>query len=155
MNMMSFVAGLATGVLLAQSMASRREAAPARQAARRTAVTDTFRTSGPERDYPTHSPPRSDDELRERICARLQRTIANPEEIRVDVHDGSVTLRGRVQARDTILLMAELENTTGVNAVHNELEIQGSLEEVTSPVKRRKPAGRKGDRADARSSGMP
>lgn len=155
MNMMSFVAGLAAGVLLAQSMASRRAAAPAGQPARRTAVADTFRTTGPERDYPTHSPPHSDDELRDRICSRLQRTITNPEAIRVDVHDGSVTLRGRVQARDTILLMAELENTTGVNSVRNELEIEGSLEEVTTPAARRKPAGRRGSRADARSSGTP
>jgi osmotically-inducible protein OsmY len=152
MKMMSFLAGMATGVLLAQSMVGRRDARPAGQAPRRSAGADNFRSSGPERDYPTHSPPRGDDELRERICSRLQRTIENPEAIRVDVQGGCVTLRGQVQARDTILLMAELENTTGVSSVRNELEIQGSLEEVTTPVSRRKPPGRKGGRTDARQS---
>ena len=151
MKMMSFLAGMATGILLAQSMAGRREARPAGQEPRRSAGADTFRSSGPERDYPTHSPPRGDDELRDRICSRLQRTIANPDAIRVEVRDGCVTLRGQVQARDTILLMAELENTTGVASVRNELEILGSLEEVTSPPKRGRSSARAGERAGSQA----
>ena len=118
MKLFSFLAGAAAGYLLKQWMDERYEAG------RNTTAT---LPGGAERDYPTHSPPRSDAELRERICSKFERTIGHPEAIRVEVRDGCVTLRGQVHARDSMLLMAEVENIPGVKSVQNELQIQGSL----------------------------
>jgi hypothetical protein len=96
MKLLSFLAGVATGVLLTRSMASGGSTlAPARgRSLRADPSTD-------DRDDATLAPPRTDAELRDRIRARIARTIANPEAIQVDVADGCVTLRGQVQARDS------------------------------------------------------
>lgn len=143
MKMITFLAGVATGLLLARSGTG--DALASRRSPRSTARTDSPRPAagtgvagragaGCEPDYPTHSPPRSDDELRERIRARVARTIHHPETIQVEVDHGCVILRGQVQARDAILLVAEVETTIGVTSVRNELEIQGALDEVAPPM---------------------
>ncbi|MBL0420597.1 BON domain-containing protein [Ramlibacter sp. AW1] len=161
MRLISFLAGVGAGLLMAPYV-SRASGTDRAQGLRRVANTGRSSASAgtsssldgraTERDYPTHSPPRSDDELRERICSRLGRTIHDPEAIEVDVRDGSVTLRGRVQARDTILLMAEIENTAGVKSVRNEMEILGSLEDVAPSMTRHRPAARAGEPATPRLS---
>jgi len=160
MKIMSFVAGVATGVLLNQYMT--RSSGPARGPAmrpaaqgdnlRRAAAGSARGLSGPERDYPTHAPPQNDEQLRDRIRAQVARTIANPQAIEVEVSGGCVTLRGQVQARDSLLLMAEVENTAGVTSVQNQLDIQGSLDEIAPPMTRDKPAVREGERATSRMS---
>jgi hypothetical protein len=152
---MSFLAGVATGVLLAQRM-GRAGPMAAAQPLRRSAGLDRFASggaagfgSGPERDYPTHARPRTDDELRERICAQLARTVHDADAIQVQVSDGSVTLRGRVQARDVILVMAEVENTAGLGNVRNEMRVEGSLDDVAPPMTGDTPAVRAGEPASS------
>jgi osmotically-inducible protein OsmY len=147
MKLLSFLAGVATGVLLTRSMASGGSTlAPARgRSLRADPSTD-------DRDDATLAPPRTDAELRDRIRARIARTIANPETIQVDVADGCVTLRGQVQARDSILLMAEVEIAAGVKSVKNELDIPGSLDDVAPPMTRDKPAVRAAERATSHMS---
>ncbi|HYF44083.1 MAG TPA: hypothetical protein VEA35_16780, partial [Ramlibacter sp.] len=82
MRLMTFLAGVGVGVLLSRS---RSAAAPAQRTGNPAELTD-FRpgagatgsggtTTGGERDFPTHAPPRTDAELRDRIRAQLDRTI--------------------------------------------------------------------------------
>ncbi len=119
MRLLSFLAGLAAGLLLAP--AARRPATDRRMPA--PAMTG-------ERDFPTHARPRNDAEITERIRSQLQRTIQSPQAVEVDVREGCVTLRGRVQARDVRLLLAEVDATAGVTEVRNELRIEGELPQV-------------------------
>jgi osmotically-inducible protein OsmY len=142
MKLISFLAGVATGVLLTRSMA-----APAVTAA----VAGRPAPTG-DREDATLTRPRSDEELRERICSRFGRTIGNPDAIQVEVSGGAVTLRGQVQARDSILLMTEVENTLGVTAVQNLLDIQGSLEGVAPAFMHDAPAVRAAEQATSRMS---
>jgi osmotically-inducible protein OsmY len=146
MKLMSFLAGVATGVLLAKSLAPSVATAPSR--ARGMPPDD--RTG--EREESTLAPPRTDEQLRERIRARIGRTIANPQAIQVEVTDGCVTLRGQVQARDSVLLMTEVEIAAGVKSVTNELDIQGSLDEIAPPMTRDKPAVRAAEQATSHMS---
>lgn len=95
---------------------------------------------------------RTDDEVRDRITSRMQRTLRNPGAIRVEVKDGCVTLRGQVQARDVMLFIAEVESTAGVTALRNELEVQGSLDEIAPPMTRDRLAVRAGEAATSRVS---
>lgn len=145
MKLISFLAGVATGMLLARSMAP--PAAPAATAA----VAAPPASTG-DRVDPTLAPPRSDDELRQRICSRFARTIGNPDAIQVEVSGGAVTLRGQVQARDSILLMTEVETTLGVTSVQNLLDIQGSLAEVAPAFMHETPAVRAAEQATSRTS---
>ncbi|MDB5914329.1 MAG: hypothetical protein JWP22_3004 [Ramlibacter sp.] len=163
MKLISFLAGVATGVLLTQSMARARgglaTAGPSRSSAspgsskveRRSGAAFDLATGG-ERDYPTHAPPKTAEELRERIRGRVDRTIANPDAIQIEVTGSRVTLRGQVRARDVVLLMAEVESTAGVESVQNELEIQGSLKEVAPAMTVDSPAVREGERKSSHMS---
>lgn len=154
MKSMTFLAGVATGMLAhhylnrrAFAGTSRRTTPAAHAGGLRPAV-----ATGSEPDWPTHAPPRNDDELRERICAQLARTIAGADAIQVEVVDGCVTLRGQVQARDAVLLMAEVENMSGVRSVRNEADIQGSPGDVAPAMTRDAPAVRAGERASSHMS---
>lgn len=158
MRLLYFLAGLAAGVMLAQDKAQAQ--AMGRRMGQRagTGDTDDLRTAagaggaggpstGGERGYPTHAQPQSDGELRDRIRARMARTIGNPEAIQVEVSGGCVTLRGQVQARDLTLLMTEVENTAGVQEVRNQLEVRDA------PVAGgQQPSGRVGEEATSRMS---
>jgi hypothetical protein len=146
---LSFLAGLATGLLLNRWMSTGSAAVRQPPAGRDIGTGDTTASDD---FYPMRSKARSDDEVRERIQSQLGRTIANPEAVQVDVREGCVTLSGRVQAADSVLLMAEVESTTGVTEVRNQLEIEGSLDEVAPPMTRDRPSIRAGERASSRMS---
>jgi hypothetical protein len=146
MKLMSFLAGVATGVLLTKSMAPGVATAPSRARGGR-----ADEPAG-EREESTLAPPPTDEQLRDRIRARIGRTIANPEAIEVDVTDGCVTLRGQVQASDSVLLMTEVEIAAGVKSVKNELDIQGSLDEIAPPMTRDRPAVRAAEQATSHMS---
>lgn len=120
MRLLTFLAGLAAGVLLARRGPSAPSCAAGVEPAGRVGA-----TTG-ERDFPTHAQPRTDAQITERIRSQLQRTVQEPQAIEVQVRDGCVILRGRVQARDVRLLLAEVEGTGGVAEVRNELRIQGA-----------------------------
>jgi hypothetical protein len=130
MRLLTFLAGMAAGVLLARRGMPAPSADPASAASRPAAV------PAGDRDFPTHAQPRTDAQITERIRSQLQRTVQQPQAIEVQVRDGCVTLRGRVQARDVRLLLAEVESTGGVAEVRNELQIQGTLAEPAPVVPR-------------------
>jgi hypothetical protein len=149
MKMMSFLAGVATGVLLNQYL-GRGATTSRQQGARLTG--DSERNTASDENYPMRLMPRTDEQIRERIQSQVGRTIGNPEAVQVEVSGGNVTLRGKVQARDSILLMTEVESTTGVTSVQNLLDIEGSLDEVAPPMTRDKPAVRAAERATSHMS---
>ena len=144
MKMLSFVAGIATGFLLNEYLAQ------GHAARGQGAATDAAGDMGGDADRPVNWLRRTDPQVRERIVSQLGRTIRNPEAVQVDVNGGCVTLRGSVQARDAVLLMTEVENTAGVNSVRNELNVEGSMDEVAPPMMGEAPAVR----ADERATGL-
>lgn len=127
MKLFSFLAGVATGVCLSRLGAP---GTPSRNGQADTPTDQGFANARGERDDGAHLPPRSDAGIRDRIRSQMARTLGNSEAIQVEVSGGCVTLRGQVQARDAILLLAEVQSTAGVKDVRNHLELQGSLEEV-------------------------
>jgi len=140
MRLLTFLAGVGAGFLLGRSRASR--VAPMQNQA--------MPAPRGERDWPTHAPLRTDAALRDRIRAQLDRTIREPEAILVDVQDGRVILRGQVQARDSVLLMAEVENAAGVKSIDNQLQLLGSLDEIAPP--QGQPAVREAERETSQLS---
>lgn len=125
MKLMSFLAGVGAGILLNRGLGSR----PSPRAGTAGPVAGTTDAEG-RRGV---APPGNDQELRERIRARLARTIPNADAVQVEVKEGHVTLRGEVQARSSVLLMAEIEITSGVKSIDNQLKLLGSLEEIAPP----------------------
>ncbi|AEG93809.1 BON domain-containing protein [Ramlibacter tataouinensis] len=148
MKMMSFLAGAVFGALLNQYLGSRASQAPRGAGVGARGTDELMSRDLP--DWPTHAPPKTDDELRERIRSRVDRTLHNPQALQVEVSGGRVTLRGEVQARDVILLMAELESTTGVTSVDNQAQIQGSPDEIAPP--QGQPAVRAAERVSSHMS---
>ncbi|MGA8277433.1 MAG: BON domain-containing protein [Rhodanobacteraceae bacterium] len=65
----------------------------------------------------------SDDQLNERIRARLGHLIAHPHAVHTSVADGRVTLRGTVQPEDLNKLMSALWLMRGVRDIDSRLEI--------------------------------
>jgi osmotically-inducible protein OsmY len=129
-KLFSFLAGVATGILLSRSASSGRPPAGQVSNGAQNSAHDGLASARGEREWEAHVPPRTDAEIRERIRSQMARTLSQPEAIQVEVSGGCVTLRGQVQARDSILLLAEVQSTAGVTDVRNELELQGSLEDV-------------------------
>jgi hypothetical protein len=146
MKILSFLAGMAAGLMLQRSLS-----APA-AGAHQPDGADGVRDATAERDVPIHARQRTDAQVQERIRSQLDRTIAGAEGIQVEVQGGCVTLRGQVQARDVVLLMAEVENTAGVTEVRNLLDVQGSLDEVAPPMTRDRPEVREAERATSHMS---
>ncbi|HYF40812.1 MAG TPA: hypothetical protein VEA35_00060, partial [Ramlibacter sp.] len=84
MRLITFIVGVGAGYLLGRSSGS--QGVPERRGQAASAGLTDFRpgagatgsggtTTGGERDFPTHAPPRTDAELRDRIRAQLDRTI--------------------------------------------------------------------------------
>ncbi len=67
--------------------------------------------------------PVDDDVLVERVRARLGRVAWHPGAIEVMAHNGRVTLRGQVLAREVDAILAAARSVRGVRAVINELEV--------------------------------
>jgi hypothetical protein len=151
MRLITFLAGMATGAWLANTR-SRTGALDFEPRTLNTSAAGRGALFGDERDEPGAALPGGDDYARERIRSLIGRTITNPQAIQVEVSGGCVTLRGQVQARDTILLMAEVQNTAGVTTVRNELDVQGSLEDVAPSPPSDKPAQRQAERATSHMS---
>lgn len=63
-----------------------------------------------------------DDVLAERIRLKLERYVADPASIRIDVHRGRVVLQGSVLADETEDLLCAVASIPGVHHVENELE---------------------------------
>ena len=67
----------------------------------------------------TPTDPRSDAELRDRIQHRLGRMVSYPGALRVDVDQGVVRLSGRVLAKESEGLLAQVQQMAGVQKLVN------------------------------------
>lgn len=155
MKIFSFLAGAAAGALAQRWMAARaiqpvRPAAPAYGAGRLRPA--PLPAPDDLADEPTHAPPQGDEQLRERIRSHLAGTIPAADAIEVTVSDGYVTLRGELPARDSALLMTQVQDIPGVERVDNKLSLLGSPDEVAPAMTRDAPGVRAGERARSHMS---
>jgi osmotically-inducible protein OsmY len=80
--------------------------------------------------------PESDQQLHDRIRARLGRIVSHPKSIHVEANQGSVRLQGHVLTNELDDLLREINDMPGVVSIRNELtchdtaqgipELQGS-----------------------------
>lgn len=93
-------------------------------------------------DGRTRRPPESDQQLHDRIRARLGRTVSHPRSVHVEVCEGCVGLTGHVLTREVPGLMSEVQSMTGVLEVRNELIAHDSPEGIPELQGRTTPPGR-------------
>jgi hypothetical protein len=67
-----------------------------------------------------------DRQLADRVRSQLGRASTHPRAIEVDAHDGVVTLRGPILAREVDPVVAAVEDVRGVRSVSNALEVYES-----------------------------
>lgn len=103
-------------------------------------------------DRITHAEPASDQQLHDRIRARLGRVISHAKAVQVEVHDGQVCLRGQILRREVDPLLREIERIAGVTGVRHELEIHEIAEGVPALQGRSVPPGASEQREVQRSS---
>lgn len=73
------------------------------------------------RNRETRSPPQSDQQLHERIRARLGRLVSYPKAIEVQVEQGRVCLKGHVLTAEQAPLISEVSDMAGVTVLRSEL----------------------------------
>lgn len=93
-------------------------------------------------DGRTRRLPESDQQLHDRIRARLGRTVSHPRSIHVDVEEGCVCLRGHLLTKEVAGLMSEVRSMPGVSDVRNELIAHDSPEGIPELQGRTTPPGR-------------
>jgi osmotically-inducible protein OsmY len=79
----------------------------------------------------THRPPETDQQLHDRIRARLGRVISHPKAVQVTVDRGCVYLRGDVLTREVDPLLAEVGGMVGVTDVRNELQAHDTAQGIS------------------------
>jgi osmotically-inducible protein OsmY len=67
--------------------------------------------------------PPSDTQQARRVRAAIESAVANPGEVDVRMHGGTVTLRGRVRKEERDFVLAAALGAPGVTEVRNYLEI--------------------------------
>ena len=72
----------------------------------------------------------SSNRLSMRVRAAIESAVANPREIDVRVHGGTVTLRGRVRKEERDFVLAAALGAPGVTQVSNYLEIDEQPSEL-------------------------
>ena len=78
----------------------------------------------------THADPQADAELREEIQQRLGRMVSFPRAIHVQVENGVVRLSGRVLAKERDGLLAQVQQTPGVQKLVNALTVHDLPQEI-------------------------
>jgi hypothetical protein len=83
--------------------------------------------------------PDSDQQLHDRIRARLGRIVSHPKSIQIEANQGSVRLQGHVLTQELDVLLREINDMAGVRSIRNELtchdtaqgipELQGGTEQ--------------------------
>jgi osmotically-inducible protein OsmY len=86
--------------------------------------------------------PESDQQLHDRIRARLGRVISHPKALAVMVDQGCVRLSGHVLRHEVEPLLAELQAMPGVHEVRNEADVHDTPEGVPSLQGHTSPSGR-------------
>lgn len=77
------------------------------------------------------SAPGSDAQLRERIRARLGRTISHPRAVQVEVDAGQVCLRGDILAQELDDLLTTVSGMRGVRGIDNQLAAHASSQGIS------------------------
>jgi hypothetical protein len=93
-------------------------------------------------DRVTRSAPESDQQLHDRIRARLGRVVSHPKSVHVGVNDGRVTLTGHILSKEVSQVLDEVKHSTGVTAVDNQLTCHDSAEHIPELQGRTEPRGR-------------
>lgn len=93
-------------------------------------------------DRHTRSTPGSDQQLHDRIRARLGRVISHPKSVTVEVNQGRVCLTGHILAKELDPLLNEVKHNVGVTAVDNQLICHDSAQGVPELQGRTEPRGR-------------
>jgi len=78
----------------------------------------------------THADPQADAELREDIQQRLGRMVSFPRAIHVQVDKGVVRLSGRVLAKERDGLLAQVQQTPGVQKLVNALTVHDAAQDI-------------------------
>ena len=86
--------------------------------------------------------PESDQQLHDRIRARLGRVISHPKALAVLVDQGCVRLSGHVLRREVEPLLEEVKAMPGVHEVRNEATVHDNPEGIPSLQGRTEPPGR-------------
>lgn len=100
----------------------------------------------------TRTEPQSDQQLHDRIRARLGRVISHPKALQVEVDNGCVCLRGPVLRKEVDNLLSEVQGMAGVAEVRNELEVHDSPEGIPALQGRTEPPGARPQREIQKSS---
>jgi hypothetical protein len=93
-------------------------------------------------DRVTRSQPENDQQLHDRIRARLGRVISHPKSVHVEVNQGRVTLTGHILTKEVAELLNEVERNAGVKAVHNQLVCHETAQGIPELQGRTEPSGR-------------
>jgi CBS domain-containing protein/osmotically-inducible protein OsmY len=79
------------------------------------------------------SEPVSDEKLQARVRSKMGRYVSHPHAVRVDAHDGNVTLSGSILAHEVDSLMRCVRGISGVQEVENRLEVQDMGQAISNP----------------------
>lgn len=93
-------------------------------------------------DRVTRSEPQSDQQLHDRIRARLGRVVSHPKSVHIVVSQGRVTLTGHILTKELDKLLDEVKHNVGVTAVDNQLVCHDSAEGISELQGRTEPRGR-------------
>jgi hypothetical protein len=93
-------------------------------------------------DRVTRSEPETDQQLHDRLRARLGRVVSHPRSIHVEVDQGRVCLSGHILTKELDNLLAEIKANVGVKAVENQLTCHDSAEHIPELQGRTEPRGR-------------
>lgn len=93
-------------------------------------------------DRVTRSEPQSDQQLHDRIRARLGRVISHPRSVHVEVRGSSVCLTGHILTRELDDLLSEVKHSAGARTVENQLTCHDSAEGIPELQGRTEPRGR-------------
>lgn len=93
-------------------------------------------------DRVTRSRPQSDQQLHDRIRARLGRVVSHPRSVHVEVNQGRVSLTGHILTKELDRLLNEVKHNVGVTAVDNQLICHDSAQGISELQGRTEPRGR-------------
>lgn len=93
-------------------------------------------------DRVTRRAPESDQQLHDRIRARLGRITGHPGAVQVEVEQGCVSLSGHVLRKDLDNLLFEVRDMAGVKELRNALQVHDSPEGIPELQGGDEPPGR-------------
>jgi len=99
-------------------------------------------------DRVTSAEPESEQQLHDRIRARLGRVVSHPKSVDVAVDGACVRLSGHILTKELDGVLDEVKGMAGVEALHNQLMCHDSAQGIPELQGRTEPAGRKQRHAD-------